>query len=422
MACDESNRGNRRMVIIPIMVCGIMLYAMPRSTKMLYAAISDFKMVNFIYVGVGLYAYFYIKNYGKLPSIFCKRGTKLDTIIRDRIPTLKRRYMPLYWFAESRCQTILRTFLPCLSGFKYRREVVEEPNGGQFYLDWRDNDHNNVIYPNSKTRPTIFILPGVTSTSKSTYVRSIVFRLVQNGYRVMVIVNRGLDGMEVKTPTTYCATHTYDMEIAIQRFHLTFPEAKLFALGCSLGTLMLGKHLSRKGDRCGLDAALFFSCPFNAPVCAEEVEIWTNRVLINEHVAREQKRIYRRNSQVFENLVDHEKIMNARHMREFDHHFTAPLFGYTSAEEYYADCILCERKLKSVKVPLLCVGSNDDMFSPEHGLPKDEVCKTDNVALVMTYGGGHVSHLQGLNPFAETYFEQIMVEFFDAMMNNEDKS
>lgn len=49
-------------------------------------------------------------------------------------------------------------------------------------------------------------------------------------------------------------------------------------------------------------------------------------------------------------------------------------------------------------------------------LPKTEIVNSDNVALLMTHGGGHVTHLQGFNPFGKNYFEQVMEEFFDAIV------
>lgn len=49
-------------------------------------------------------------------------------------------------------------------------------------------------------------------------------------------------------------------------------------------------------------------------------------------------------------------------------------------------------------------------------MPKDEIEATENVALLMTYGGGHISHLQGFNPFGKTYFEDIMEDYIENML------
>lgn len=151
-------------------------------------------------LAVSAYIIHYFKNYGKLPVLFCKPGSKFDSFIRKRVPSSKTRYMPLYWFAESRCQTILRYFLPCFARITCRREVVRPSNGGQFYLEWYDNVTSN-SFLDCETRPTIIILPGITSTSDSSYIKSMVGRLLNRGYRVIILVYRGLQNMEVLVST-----------------------------------------------------------------------------------------------------------------------------------------------------------------------------------------------------------------------------
>lgn len=59
-------------------------------------------------------------------------------------------------------------------------------------------------------------------------------------------------------------------------------------------------------------------------------------------------------------------VLQARTVREFDTQFTSVMFGYRSIDDYYEDASPC-RKLKSVGIPVLCLNSVDDVFSPAHG-------------------------------------------------------
>lgn len=59
-------------------------------------------------------------------------------------------------------------------------------------------------------------------------------------------------------------------------------------------------------------------------------------------------------------------VLQARTVREFDKQFTSVMFGYRTIDDYYEDASPC-RKLKSVGIPVLCLNSVDDVFSPGHG-------------------------------------------------------
>nr|XP_039257873.1 phospholipase ABHD3-like [Styela clava] len=362
-----------------------------------------------------LYWHKYWSKYGKIPLVACKKNTKLDKFLERHISTFRHPYMPLYWCPGARAITIIRYFVPCVGHLELKREILHADDGGIFGVDWCHNKSSSQ-YSEPSTRPTIIIVPGLSSTPESGYIKSMTLCLVEKGFRVVVLIYRGLGNLKLKTPKTHCATHTSDLATLVDVVHERFPNAKLYCIGASLGALIVGRYMSERGDDVRIDAGLLFACSFHPPICMEEFELWSNKLLLNFQVTQGLKENYRRHSHVFESVVDHEKVEKSAFLRDFDTHFTAPVFGYKTTEDYFNDSIFCGDKMENVKRPLLCVNSNDDPFSPERGLPKMEVTQTENVALVMTYGGGHVSHLDGWNPFSKSYFEKIMVEYFDAMI------
>ena len=59
-------------------------------------------------------------------------------------------------------------------------------------------------------------------------------------------------------------------------------------------------------------------------------------------------------------------VFQAKTIREFDQQFTSVMFGYRTIDDYYADASPC-RRLKRIGIPVLCLNSLDDVFSPDHG-------------------------------------------------------
>jgi len=59
--------------------------------------------------------------------------------------------------------------------------------------------------------------------------------IVNAGAVVAVLNNRGLGGVPLKTPRTYCATNNEDVREVITHLKNKFPGVKLLAIGTSLG-------------------------------------------------------------------------------------------------------------------------------------------------------------------------------------------
>lgn len=64
-------------------------------------------------------------------------------------------------------------------------ELIRTSDGGQISLDWVDNQAS-VTYPDSSTRPTVLILPGLTGSSRQSYVLHAISQAKRRGYRSVV--------------------------------------------------------------------------------------------------------------------------------------------------------------------------------------------------------------------------------------------
>ncbi|XP_069777821.1 phospholipase ABHD3 isoform X4 [Narcine bancroftii] len=318
--------------------------------------------VNWILVFGSSAAYLcvYLHFISRKPQLITGSAT-LSRFLYRYCPVVAETYYPTFWCWEARVQTLLRPFIAARPWVKYRNELIQTADGGHVSLDWNDNE-NNDLYPVSATRPTILILPGLTGTSKESYMLCMVKQSEILGYRCVVFNNRGVAGERLLTPRTYCAANTEDLETVISHVQNTFPQAPLMAAGVSMG-----------GHR-----------------------------------------------QILDKLFNIDYIMKAKTIREFDERFTSVMFGYKTNADYYRDASPYH-KLKSIEVPVLCLNALDDVFSPADAIPMQSAKENPNVALLLTVHGGHIGFLEGIFPRQITYMDRIFKQFIQAVFEHEDE-
>ncbi|XP_070603720.1 phospholipase ABHD3 [Erythrolamprus reginae] len=361
------------------------------------------------------YVCYYLRTIAKKPQLITG-NENLCQFLQDQCPVLTEIYYPTVWCWEGHLQTLLRPFITSKPNVQYRNEFITATDGGQIFLDWFDND-NSMQYPDSSTRPTILLLPGLTGTSKESYILHMIQQSKTLGYRCVVFNYRGIAGENLLTPRTYCAANTEDLEAIIDYIHKLYPPAALMAAGVSMGGMLLLNYLGKTGEKTPLKAAAVFSAGWNAFESADSLEKPVNWLLFNYYLTSCLKSSITRHRQVFDKLFNMNLVMKAKTIREFDKQFTTVMFGYPSVEAYYEDASPCH-KLKKIGIPVLCLNSLDDVFSPNHAIPVELAKQNTNIALILTSYGGHIGFLEGLWPRKCTYMDRIFKQFVQAVFEH----
>ncbi|CAF92281.1 unnamed protein product, partial [Tetraodon nigroviridis] len=350
-------------------------------------------------------------------------GKKFYQFLREHCPVVSETYYPTFWCWESRIQTLLRPFVTAKPGVVYRNELIRAADGGQISLDWFDND-DSPSHPDPATRPTVLLLPGLTGTSRESYILHMVQQSRDLGYRCVVFNNRGVSEQLVglnklcalcfcpaKTPKTYCAANTEDLETVIEHIQRNYEAAPVMAAGVSMGGMMLANYLGRKGRETCLKGVVVFSAGWDVFECTASLEKPLDRFLFNSYLTSCLQASVHSAGKGYD--MDH--VMKARTIREFDERFTSIMFGYPSNDHCYHDASPIHR-LKSVQVPMLCLNAADDVFSPSHAIPVEAVKQNPNLALLITCHGGHIGFLEGVWPRQSTYMDRVFKQFAKAVI------
>ncbi|KAK7083543.1 Phospholipase abhd3, partial [Halocaridina rubra] len=242
-------------------------------------------------------------------------------------------------------------------------EVLPLKDGGQVCLDWFDGDDTNA------TSPLILILPGLTGSSQSEYVKGMVLSIQGIQVRCVVLNNRGTGGIPLTTTRTYCAANSDDLEAALNHLQATHPSVPIMAIGISLGGLIIGNYLTTRIEKAAeqLVATAVLSVPWDLIKGLRNMEAPVWNLMLNRYLAHCMCDLA--NSLSYKLAGDHkwdlDYVMQSRTIREFDSRFTAIQFGFRDAEDYYTSSCLHD-KIHTIKVPLLCLNAADDPFQPLH--------------------------------------------------------
>lgn len=369
-----------------------------------------------IVIGTGIiYFSYYLVYMVKRPTLV--GNSKFVSFIKEFCPALTEKYWPTFWCFEARTQTILGSILKRAANIRYTREYLELKDGGCIGLDWCYNNENTKY--SDEERPTVVFLPGIVGHSDANYARNFSKIVIKQGFRSVVFNYRGNGGVTLKTPKTYCAAKTDDLEYVIKHISEKFPNAPLLGTGISMGGLKLINYLSKSGSDTPLCGAMVISIPYEVFESSKTLEQPLNSLLFNRMLTNIMIERLKSYETMFRNSteIDFDNALKSRTIRQFDENFTSKLFGYSSLADYYKDANI-NQKLHKVKVPVLALNAADDPFSPEHALPFKEVSESSSMVLAVTPYGGHIGFLDGLFPRYHTYMDKVFKQFVVAIFKH----
>ncbi|XP_037046996.1 protein ABHD1 [Bradysia coprophila] len=358
------------------------------------------------------YVVYYLIEVVKRPILAVSDGAFKEFLLKN-VPTIETKFWPTIWCVESRAQTVFASLLrsKIFPTIHYRREILTLKDGGEVALDWMEDDCE-------KSSPLILILPGLTGASQAEYIKCLVMAAQGIGVRTVVFNNRGLGGVELKTPRLYCAANIEDLSEVVNHIKKLNPDVRLGATGISMGGLILGNYMAEKGLAASkiFTACQIISVPWNVHKGSDSIEKPYLNSLLGQHLASNLCKTLNKCDVLKNGEFDMDIILQSKTIKEFDANFTSKHFGFEDVEHYYRTATLHD-KLHKITTPLLCLSAADDPFQPLDAIPVDAALNSSHVAIVITARGGHIGFLEGIWPsLKDQYMGRLFSQYFAATL------
>ncbi|WP_426745007.1 alpha/beta fold hydrolase [Myxococcus faecalis] len=285
-----------------------------------------------------------------------------------------------WWLRHSHVQTVAPHLDPRRFDVAIEQRRHELPDGDFVDVHWLNREGSG---------PLFILLPGMQGTPDSTYIRALLGELSRRGLRAAVLCHRG-GAVPNRLAPFYHAGFTEHLGWLVATVREQEPTTPLYAVGFSLGGSMVIRYLAQTGHHSHLRAAAAVSLTFDLASTAARAYEGINQ-LYQLRVLRSYQRVARLKAHLPEYASRLGALSGLRGIRDFDEVFTAPLHGFSDAQDYYRRCS-SRQFLGDIQTPFLILNAGDDPLVAPDTLPSPGELRS-HVQLELTPHGGHLGFM-----------------------------
>jgi uncharacterized protein len=266
--------------------------------------------------------------------------------------------------------------------------------------------------PERARHPLLIALHGLEGSSSAHYMRGLADKALAAGFNVIRLNQRNCGGTEQLAAGLYHSGLTHDADFVLREVAARDGIADVIVAGYSLGGNLALKLAGEYGEAPPpqLRAVCAVSPVIELDACVRSLERRPNIVYQWNFVRGLKARMLRKN-QCFPGRFPIEQLPAIRTVREFDAAFTAPHFGFHSAEDYYHRASAM-RVIDRIRVPALVITAEDDPFVPTQPFRDPRLTGNPNIRLLLTRHGGHCGFLEASHNGSDGYWaEKTIIEF-----------
>ena len=294
-------------------------------------------------------------------------------------------YAAPFWLPGGHAQTIAPRVLQRGPQLEYHRERLELADGDFVDIDWLYASGT----PQRRAARVAVLSHGLEGDSKRSYMRCLGKCLRDAGWDVAARNFRGCSGESNRLVPFYHSGETGDLHAVVT--HCTGKGYERVALvGFSAGGNQVLRYLGEDPDKVppAVMAGVGISVPCDLAGSACVLARQENRLYMY-YFMRTLRRKIQEKSAMFPGALDVQGLKDVDTFKEFDSRFTAPLYGFASADDYWQKASSAP-VLGNIRVPALLINARNDPFLSPSCFPMRVATKSTVLTLLIPREGGHV--------------------------------
>ena len=317
------------------------------------------------------------------------------------MPLLKSTFFPTLPFRNSHFNTIYRALF-MKESVEYSRKRV---------TTW-DQDFIDLDFSLVGSKTLVILIHGLEGSSQSKYILAATSEFNNEAMDTVAFNLRGCSGEDNLLLQTYHSGKTDDVHFIINYILKNYSYQNIVLAGYSLGGNLTLKYMGEfaKTLSSKIKCAIAVSVPVDLASSSVAMSSYKNKIYMEAFLKTLRLKVLEKAHKFPEFKLDKDKLFKAKAFSDFDALYTAPVYGYSGAEDYWEKAS-SKPYLKSIETPTLLISSEDDPFLATACFPIKEAKASKNFYLEMTKYGGHVGFISSFLIDKNRWLENRMLNF-----------
>jgi uncharacterized protein len=261
-------------------------------------------------------------------------------------------------------------------------------------VETNDGDFFDVEWSKVNSKKLLICLHGLEGNATKPYMHGMMKRFNFRKYDTVGLHHRGCSGDDNRKLKSYHTGFYDDLEFFVNKINDESYYNEIVICGFSAGGNIALKYAGYLGSNLPkiVKKIIAISSPIDVEACSIEFMKPANYIYTKNFLFTLKRKAQHKHD-LYPGTFDINKVWKSKNFNDFDAAYTAPVWGFESANDYWAKSSSLSG-IKNVTIPILLINALDDSFLSPSCYPYDLMESMPNFYLATPKYGGHLGFMK----------------------------